>query len=116
LVKTPQELIGEFAAAVMAQDQCIIEGDPREGNRHARKSMSAAKKLLAGGEASIEAFCGLLNHPTPGVQAAAAAFLLKARTERAVATLRPMAEGRGLTALGAQMTLARYERGELEIT
>ena len=60
-MKTPQELIGEFAAAVMAQDQCIqdqciMEADPREGNRHARKYMSAAKKLLAGGEASIEPF------------------------------------------------------------
>ena len=115
-MKTPQELIGAFAAAVIAQDECITRGDPREGNRHAKRYRGAAKELLSGGEAAIETFCGLLNHQTPGVQAAAAAFLLKVRTERAVATLRPIAKGHGLTALGAQMTLERYERGELEIT
>ena len=115
-MKTPQELIDEFAAAVIAQDECIMRGDTREGNRHARKYLSAAKELLSGGESAIETFCALLNHDTPGVQVAAAAFLLKARTARAVAALRPIAEGQSLTALGAQVTLARYERGELEIT
>jgi hypothetical protein len=45
----------------------------------------------------------------------AAAYLLKARTERAVAALIPIAQSQDLAALAAQVTLARYERGEFEI-
>lgn len=113
--RTPVELTGDFADAVTAQDGCIERGDARAGNRHAKRYVAAARKLLAGGEPAIEVFCGLLEHPNASVRAMAAAFLLKSRTERAVAALRPIAESRGLAALGAQMTLARYERGDLEI-
>lgn len=113
--RTPVEWTREFADAVVAQDRCIERGDAPAGNRHAKKYIAAARRLLAGGDLAIEIFCTLLDHPSASVRAMAAAFLLKARTERAVAALRPIAEGRGLAALGAQMTLARYERGELEL-
>jgi hypothetical protein len=110
-----EDLINLFADAVVAQDECITRGNAREGNRHAEKYRAAARRLLDGGELTIEVFCSLLEHPNVSVQAMAAAFLLKARTERAVAALKPIAEGRGLAAFGAKMTLARYERGDLEI-
>jgi hypothetical protein len=60
-------------------------------------------------------FCKLLEHENVSVQVMAAAFLLQSRTERAVATLKPIAKGRGLAAFEAKMTLVRYERGDLEI-
>jgi hypothetical protein len=113
---TSEQLTVAFAEAVIAQDRCIEKGDPRAGNRYAKAYIAAGKQLLAGGEAAIEVFCSLLRHPSPGVRAEAAAFLLKSRTEQAVAALRPIAQGKGVAALGAQMTLERYERGELEIT
>ena len=115
-MSTPTVLVEKFAKAVVAQDRCVEQGDARTGNRHARVYIDAAKELLAGGEASIEAFSTLLNDPNPSVRIMAAAFLLKSRTDHAVAALRPIADGRGIAALGAQMTLARNERGELEIS
>jgi len=113
---TSEQLTRAFAEAVIAQNRCIEKGDARAGNRHAKVYVSAGKQLLANGEAGIEVFCSLLSHPSSAVRVAAAAVLLKSRTEQAVATLRPIAQGRGLSALEAQMTLERYERGELEIT
>ncbi len=109
------ELLKIFTEAVMAQDRCIAEGNAPQGNRHAKEYIAAAKHLLGSGEEVIEDFCRLLEHPVPGVRATAAAFLLKSRTDRAVAALRPIASGDGLAALGAKMTLGRYERGDLEI-
>jgi hypothetical protein len=70
---------------------------------------------LARGDEAVEVVSSLLDQLDSDVKVMAAAFLLKSRTERAVAVLRMIAKGRGLAALGAQMTLRRYERGELEI-
>jgi hypothetical protein len=114
-VPSDDELTTVFADAVMAQARCIDQGDARTGNRHAKKYIAAAREILARGEEAIELFSNLLEHSDTGVRVAAAAYLLKSRTDRAVATLRPIAKGRGLASLGAQMTLKRYERGELEI-
>jgi len=115
--KTTEELIRVFAEEVNAQDQCImaVDPNPRQGNRHAKKYIAAGWELLARGETAIDLFCTLLDHPLSGVRVGAAAYLLASRTERAVATLRPIAKGVGISALGAQMTLKRYERGDLEI-
>lgn len=113
--KSIEELTADFAEAVMAQNRCIQRGDVAQGNRHAERYVAAASELLDSGESAIEIFCSLLEHPNVSVRATVAAYLLKQRTERAVAVLIPIAQGRGLAALGAQMTLARYERGELEI-
>jgi hypothetical protein len=113
-IKTPTELTAAFAEGVIAQERCIEHGDAPTGNKHARKYDAVGRQLLAGGEASIEAFCTLLSHHHRRVQSMAAAYLLKVRTERAVAALTPLAAGRDIAALGARMTLERYERGELE--
>ena len=110
-----EQLTGSFAEAVMAQDRCIREGDARRGNQHAKEYIAAVREILARGDGAIDIFSSLLDHNDASVQVMAAAFLLKSRTERAVAVLQPIAKGRGLAALGAQMTLKRYERGELEI-
>jgi hypothetical protein len=110
------DLVEVFASAVIAQNQCISEGDAKTGNRHAERYIKAARSLLAAGADSITRFAGLLQHTDPGVRVMAAAFLLKDRTAEAVAALRPLADGEGIVALGARMTLARYEEGDLEIT
>jgi hypothetical protein len=76
----------------------------------------AAKKILASGEEAIEQFATLLNHQEESVRAMAGAYLLKDRTSLAVEAVKPIAEGNGILALGAKMTLERFKRGELEIT
>jgi hypothetical protein len=112
----PADLVETFAAAVAAQNRCIGSGDPSAGNAQARKYVAAADALLRGGDESVEAFATLLAHSDHSVRGMAAAFLLKRRTEEAVAALRQVAQGSGLAALGAQMTLDRYSRGIMEIT
>jgi hypothetical protein len=114
--RTLEELVDAFAEAVEAQDRCIVRGDPRAGNRHAMRYVASGKELLRRGSDGVDRFATLLSHATPSVRVMAAAFLLEAKTELAVATLKPVAAGTGLAALGAQMTLARYERGELKLT
>jgi len=110
-----EQLARAFAEAVIAQDRCIEKGDARAGNRHAKAYVAAGSQLLADGEAAIDVFCNLLSHPSFTVRVAAAGMLLKARTKQAVAALKPIAEGKALAALEAQMTLERHKRGELEI-
>jgi HEAT repeat protein len=110
-----QKLTAQFVADVLAQEECIARGDAVVGNRHADGYIGAARQLLNGGATAVDAFAGLLSHPADGVRAMAAAFLLKERTEAAVAVLRPLARGRDVVALGARETLKRYERGDVEM-
>jgi HEAT repeat protein len=114
-MRTPQDPLEVFLQAEQNQIECIRRCDSKTGNKHAKKRVAAARQLLAGGKASIDRFATLLNHPDANVRTSAAAWLLKDRTEQAVAALRPIAEGQGLAALGAIYTLKRYEAGELEI-
>jgi len=113
--KTPSELIQEYADAVIKQQECIFQGNARKGNQFARRYIQIAKELLSGGEESISVFAELLQHPDPNVRGNAAANLLKDRTAEAVAALEPLVKNEGLVGLGAEMTLERYRRGELEI-
>ena len=107
--------LASFVAAVIEQNECIARGDAVPGNRAAKKYIAAARALLASGEDAIERFATLLAHDHDDVRAMAAAFLLRDRTDAAVAALRPIARGVGLAALGAKMTLERHARGELDI-
>jgi HEAT repeat protein len=117
MARKSKDLLAAFVEALQKQNDFLAGrgGSVRSGNQQARKYSAAARKLLAGGQASIDRFATLLDHPDRNVRAMAAAFLLKDRTEQAVATLRPIAEGPGLSALGAIYTLKRYEIGDLEI-
>lgn len=107
-------LVESFAANVVAQRNASTA---TVGNRHARKSLDAAKNLLRLGDEGIDALATLLQHKDPDVRVDAAAVLLKDRTEQAVAALRPIAANPrfGLAAFGAQMTLERYSEGVLTI-
>jgi hypothetical protein len=110
-----QDPLATFVDGVVQQNACIARGDARQGNREARKYITAARALLAGSQEAIDRFATLLTHDSADVRVTAAAFLLKERTALAVAVLRPIASGTGIAALGAKMTLERYERGDMEI-
>lgn len=114
-MRAPLDSLVAFVEAQQDQIECIGRGDPKTGNKHARKGIAAARRLLAGGETSIDRFATLLSHPDLNVRASAAAWLLKDRTKEAIEVLRPIAEGQGIAALGAISTLKRYEKRELEI-
>ncbi len=110
-----EDHLAVFVFAVIKQRRFMCHGDTTCGNSAAKKYAAAARALLGGGEEAINRFATLLAHESDDVRAMAGAFLLKARTDAAVATLRPLARGSGIAALGAKLTLERYTRGDLDI-
>jgi hypothetical protein len=113
--RTPQELSADFADAVRAQDRCILAGDARRGDEHAAIYVKSAETLRSAGPAYLDALAALLRHSDASVRVMAAAFLLRDRTDDAVAALRGISESDGLAHLGAKSTLDRYDRGILDI-
>lgn len=105
------ELVQEFAEHVAAQTDCIQRGDAKAGNRHAKRYTAALKRLRAQGDVGRDALATLLTHPRLDVRAMAAAFLLRYRTAEAKAVLEDAAKAGGLVAMGAIMTLKRWEEG-----
>lgn len=108
---TLEKLVDEFAQNIAAQTDCILRGDAKTGNQHARRALAAFNKLRAHGDAGRNALAVLFAHPRVDVQVTAAAFLLRHRTAEAMVVLKRAAQGQGLAALGAQQTLKNWENG-----
>lgn len=106
-----EELVGQFALNVAAQTDAIRRGDARTGNKHAKRYTAALQELRAQGNAGRDALAVLLKHPRTDVRAMAAAFLLRYRTAEAKAVLEGAAKEGGVAAIGAIMTLKRWEEG-----
>ncbi|HEX5746840.1 MAG TPA: DUF2019 domain-containing protein [Archangium sp.] len=106
-----EELVEQFAQNVAAQTDAIRRGDARTGNKHAKRYTAALQELRAQGNAGRDALSVLLKHPRTDVRAMAAAFLLRYRTAEAKAVLEVAAKEGGVAAIGAIMTLKRWEEG-----
>ncbi|RYZ42724.1 MAG: DUF2019 domain-containing protein [Myxococcaceae bacterium] len=106
-----EALAADFAHHVGAQTDAIFRGDAKTGNKHAKKYMAAWKKLQASGDAGREVLIPLFNHARMDVRVAAAALLLRYRTEDAKAVLEHAARGEGLAAFEASEVLKRWEEG-----
>jgi hypothetical protein len=106
-----EELVEEFASHVAAQTDAIRRGDAKEGNKHAKKYTAALHELRSRGDAGREALSTLLKHPRTDVRAMAAAFLLRYRTAEAKAALEAAIQEGGISAIGATLTLKRWEEG-----
>jgi Domain of unknown function (DUF2019) len=108
---TLEQLVEKFAHHTVAQTEAIWRGDAKTGNRHARQRVAAFKQLRAQGDAGRDALAVLLGHPNVDVRTMAAAYLLRHRTQEAVAVLEQAAKGQGLIAFQAQQCLKRWEEG-----
>ena len=106
-----EDLVEQFAQNVAAQNEAILRGDAKTGNKHARKYGAAVDKLLAHGNAGRDALAVLLKHEQMDVRVTAAAHLLRYRTAEAKAVLEEAAKGQGLVPFGAQQALKRWEEG-----
>ncbi|KFA87694.1 DUF2019 domain-containing protein [Archangium violaceum] len=106
-----EKLVEQFALNVAAQTDAIRKGDARTGNKHAKRYTAALQELRAQGNAGRDALSVLLKHPRTDVRAMAAAFLLRYRTAEAKAVLEAAAKEGGVAAIGAIMTLKRWEEG-----
>ncbi|WPB82804.1 DUF2019 domain-containing protein [Archangium violaceum] len=106
-----KELVEQFAQNVAAQTDAIRKGDAKTGNKHAKRYTAALQELRAQGNPGRDALSVLLKHPRTDVRSMAAAFLLRYRTAEAKAVLEAAANEGGVAALGAIMTLKRWEEG-----
>jgi hypothetical protein len=106
-----EELVEQFARNVAAQTEAIWRGDAKAGNKHARQRAAAFKQLRAHGDAGRDALAALLTHPSVDVRTMAAVYLLRHRTDEAVAVLEQVARGQGLIAFEAGQALERWKEG-----
>ncbi|RKG87628.1 DUF2019 domain-containing protein [Corallococcus sp. CA049B] len=108
---TLEELVEQVAKHVAAQTDAIHRGDPRTGNKHARKYGAALDQLMAHGDAGRDALLVLFKHERTDVRAAAAAQLLRYRTAEATAVLEVAAKEGGIGAIDAIMALKHWREG-----
>jgi hypothetical protein len=111
VVRSLKEFVDEVAENVAAQTDAIRRGDAKTGNKHASRYTAALMKLRSAGDAGRDALAVLLKHPRQDVRVMAAAFLLRYRTAESKAVLEAAASGDGISAIGAIMTLKRWEDG-----
>lgn len=102
-------LVDEFARHVANATDSTWDGDATTANRHTRSYITTFKKLRAMGNQGRDALAALFQHHRPDVRVAAAAFLLRHRTTEAIATLRELAQGKGMIAFQASEALKRWE-------
>ena len=105
------KLVREFAENVAAQADAIRRGDPKSGNRHAKRYIKAFRELRTHGDVGREALVPLMFVERADVRAMAAAFLLRYRPEEARRVLHDLARGAGFAAFSAGETLKRWEEG-----
>lgn len=89
----------------------MSKGDAKTGNKHARQRAATFKKLCARGNAGRDALTVLFCHPSPDVRSMAAAYLLRYRTQEAIAVLEEVARGQGLIAFEAGQALKHWNEG-----
>jgi Domain of unknown function (DUF2019) len=106
-----EKLVREFAENVTAQTDSIRRGDPKTGNKHAKRYVRAFQALRRHGDQGREALVPLMFEGRDDVRGMAAAFLLRHRPDDARRVLQCLARGEGFTAFSAGETLKRWEEG-----
>lgn len=105
------DLVKEFGDCVAAQEAAIAKADPVEGNKFAKRYISAFEKLRSHGKPGRDALAALLDDDRPEVRVMAAAYLLRHCGDRAKKVLEKEAAGGGRIAFGAAQALQRWKEG-----
>jgi hypothetical protein len=113
---TISQLVSSFAENVISQTDAIATGDHKAGNQYAREYIAAFEALRAAGDVGRDALVPLLTHRRADVRVAAAAFLLRHRTNEAQAVLKTAAaQEKGLPRFEAEQALKRWEEGTWQL-
>jgi hypothetical protein len=106
-------IVSQFANAVADRDNA--KGS-RDRDVFARRYIACFEELVSRfGDRGRDALTALFKHSNESVRCAAAAFLLRYRHEEAVAVLRDLAKGKGITALAAERSIWNWEHGVWEL-
>jgi hypothetical protein len=108
-------LVEEFAEHVAKQTDAIWRGDPKTGNKHAKRYIRAFDALRALGDDGRDALVPLLSHARDDVRGMTAAFLLRHRHKEARRVLEELSRGEGFVAFSAGETLKRWEEKAWEL-
>lgn len=106
-----ENLVQAFSENVAAQTDAIRAGDPKTGNKHAKKYIQAFERLRALGDEGREGLVPLLTTGRDDVRAMTAAFLLRHKHNSARRVLEELANGTGFVAFSAGETLKRWDEG-----
>ncbi len=104
-------LVKQFADNVAAQTEAIYRANSKLGNRHAKKYASAFQLLRSFGDDGRDALASLFTDPRPDARVAAAAFLLRHRTDEALSVLEEESGKPGLISFGAEQAIERWRDG-----
>ena len=106
-----ERLVTNFSESVAQQTDAIARGDAKASNKWAKQYIAAFRKLRVLGDAGRDGLVPLLSHPRGDVRSMAACYLLRHRTQQALAVLRTEAQGKGFVALEASEAIARWKDG-----
>ncbi len=110
-----EKLVRDFAENVAAQTDAVRRGDPKTGNKHAKRYIRAFEELRALGDEGRDGLVPLMVTARDDVRGMAAAFLLRHRPDDARRVLQELARGEGLVAFSAGETLKRWEEGSWQL-
>lgn len=100
-------IAGQFADAVIAHGKSLALGDREQATANAKDFLACAGELLLRVPEGPAALARQLDHVDPAVRVTAASLLIDVHRDRAISTLRSVAEGESLAALEARVQLAR---------
>ncbi|SCM78471.1 conserved hypothetical protein [uncultured Sporomusa sp.] len=111
----PLELIlEEFVEACIKQEDSIKKGDSKTGNKQYRIIENITRDLKSNPKYGLEQLTPFLEHSSANVRLNAATSLIPIFPEQAKNVLSILAEGRGMVAFNAEMTLSEWEKGNLK--
>jgi triphosphoribosyl-dephospho-CoA synthetase len=104
------KLISTFAENVIKQEECMKEGDYKNGNKYAKKYINSWKKIAEIGDEAKEKMTELMNHSVDSVRSMAATFLLEYKTNLAIRVLKEISKRNDSIGFGAKEVLNRWEK------
>ena len=108
-----EELADDFRCVASAHSQATLAGDHENANRHHDIIAALYRELRARGASAQKVLLPLMQDPDDAVQSWAASHALEFAPEQAESVPVDLAEGRGISAFNAKMTLWEWRKESL---
>lgn len=109
VMKSIDIIISYFEKNIIAQSECIKNGDHQNSNKHGKKYIKAFEEIRKRGDEAREKLSWLLTHEREDVQVMTAAYLLRFKTAASMAVLQRISkEDIGLVSFEAGEAIKRW--------
>ena len=109
------ELKRAYIENAQLHDKASEEGDYKRANPAHDAVIDAYRQLRSAGDEGANALQGLMDHENASVRCWASTHCLPLCEDKAITTLRAIAEGSGVVALDAEMVLSEWNKGTLKL-